>query len=166
MLHKYVAVAILLSACGRTTLTDDMHVAEDLRPFVEEFFQDCSTTYYKKHCDLARKNIQNIRWGELEDNIAGVYTEETKWRRESNSWKHKVTPSIGIVGNIIISPSTPNVKLTTYHELGHAMGLDHDDESCIMGTYITYKTLETVKQDWDFCVKELFSNKTPSGKIK
>jgi hypothetical protein len=153
---KLLVLLPLISSCG-STLVDDMDIDSDLRPHVEQFFVDCENTTYRRECDIAKETITSIRWGDLKDNTVGVHRSRWGWMRRSNSFKDKALPEYGVIRHIVIDPQTSDLKSTIYHELGHAIDQEHDDRSCIMGTYITQENIKQAKENWDRCVKELFT---------
>lgn len=155
-MKKLLVLLPLLSSCG-STLVDDMDIDPDLRPYVEQFFADCENTDYRKECNVAKETITSIRWGDLEDNTIGVHRSRWGWMRESNSFKDKATPQYGVIRSIVIDPQTPDLRMTMYHELGHAIDQDHDDDSCLISTYIDRNKINMAKDKWDYCVKELFT---------
>lgn len=155
-MKKLLVILPFLSSCG-STLLSDIEIDPELRPYVEEFFADCDFTVYREICDRSKKEIKSIKWGELESNTIGVHRSRTTWVRKSNSAVDKLTPEYGLVRHIVIDPNTPDVRITMYHELGHAIDQDHDDKSCLISTYLGRDKQNLANNRWRWCVDQLFT---------
>jgi len=137
--------AALLTACGSTDPERNRFDAE-LSVFRDQFLDECASTSYAMDCWRANRDLKSITWADLEFPVIGLasfYSYSNKVRQ----WQ-EIT--------IQIDPETPAARTTMFHEMGHAIGLDHDDDSCIMSTYFR----KIPDSRWKACVSELFGEIT------
>lgn len=146
----------MLCACG-STMIDNMYVSPELKEHVEQFFFDCSLTKYRYYCDIVRENIKSIKIKDLEGDVVGRFAYKRTLVRDSNKFIDKMSPKSRVVAWVKIDPNTPDIRLTVYHELGHSIGIAHDDKSCIMSTYIRWEKVNAEPMLWKECVDELFA---------
>jgi len=155
--------AILLSlvgtitACGSELEWDHIDIAPQFSSGTREFFQRCKGTSYQNHCKYALSTLKEIKWKHLGDNLLGMNTHRRVWVRRSNTVLDKMTPSYRMVQYIHIDPTVKEYKDILFHELGHSVGQDHDDDSCLMTEYVTVESKTKAKENWDLCVEELFT---------
>lgn len=139
-LYALLAILITLTACGSELIPKrkSKSLDQSLLPYMRDYLARCSKTTYATDCMRADRDIILLEWANLEPNTIGLATFTYAYYREIQ---------------IQISPLTPDTRATMFHEMGHAMGLEHDDQSCIMSTYLR-KIPDSL---WEACVKELFT---------
>lgn len=136
-----VASIALTAACGTTGPKRGVFEPE-LVVFRDQFLEACASTSKAMDCWRANRDLKSLTWAELEAPTIGLAT-VYEYNARVKRWK-EIT--------IQIDPDTPALRTTMFHEMGHAIGLDHDENSCIMSAY-----LRKIKEyQWKSCVSELF----------
>lgn len=147
----------ILVSCGSELDVSQIDMSPEFVPGVEEFFSRCHGTRYQSNCRYALKTLHSIKWKHLDSPVVGLNTKKHAWVRRSNSVVDRMTPMYQVVQTIYVDPDVKEFKGILFHELGHSVGQEHDDSSCLMGEYVTKEATEKARNKWDLCVMELFT---------
>lgn len=134
----YLILWFWLAGCGAMEPKPQV-IDPDLLGYYEEFKEDCAKSFRAEVCEARLPYVSTVQFGSLLPDALGQAS-----TRYGDTFEIIIT----------IDPTTPDVRLTMYHELGHAIGLDHMGNSCVMDEY-----LQNVEDwgGWDKC-KYVFFN--------
>lgn len=143
-----ILLAIFITACGSQDVDarKNKTIDQELAVFMHQFFDVCKHSVYATDCWRADRDLVAVIWNQLQYPIMGV----AKTTFHGTEIPYKEWRQI----RIEIDPDTPNVRTTMFHEMGHAIGFDHDPRSCIMSAYLR----KISDSDWAQCVEELLAS--------
>lgn len=129
----YLILWFWLAGCGAMEPKPQV-IDPDLLGYYEEFKEDCAKSFRAEVCEARLPYVSTVQFKNLMPEALGM----AHFRSGINEFEVVIE----------IDPTTPDVRLTMYHELGHAIGIDHLPNSCIMDTH-----LQNVEDwgGWDKC---------------
>lgn len=123
-LRLLLSTLLMIAGCGSDS-KPKLKIDPDLVEYFESFKEDCQTSWRKPWCDARLPYVSSVLFvKEMENDFVGT---------AQNTW---VRGQLRIL--IRISEKTPDVRLTMYHELGHAIGVNHMGNSCIMAPQLQW----------------------------